>query len=104
MTNAKPQSFREWYIESAYQDFVKSEGAPLYQGSALEDLASIELAPWKRRGGSVAYTRLGDQEHYNLQIVEIPPGGELKPEHHMYDALMFVLKGGGASTIWQYLP
>ncbi|MEE8517788.1 MAG: cupin domain-containing protein, partial [Dehalococcoidia bacterium] len=46
-------------------------------------------------------TRMGEQETNNLQIVEIPPGGQLKPEHHMYDAVMYVLSGRGASTIWQ---
>jgi uncharacterized RmlC-like cupin family protein len=102
MEKKAPGSLEEWYVKSAYQDFVKSEGAPLYEGSALADLAHVELADWERRGGKVAYTRLGNQEDgYNMQIVEIPPGGQLKPEHHMYDALMFVLSGGGASTIWQ---
>jgi quercetin dioxygenase-like cupin family protein len=101
MTRQKPNTFESWYIKSAYQDFVRDEGALLYEGSAIEDLATLPLADWKRRGGKVAYTRLGEQEHYCLQIVEIPPGGELRPERHMYDALMFVLSGGGLSTIWQ---
>lgn len=73
----------------------------MYEGSALEDLAALALGEWERRGGRAAYTRLGDQEIYNLQIVEIPPGGSLKPEHHMYDAVMFVLRGRGVTNIWQ---
>lgn len=98
---AETKTFDEWFVRSSYQDFVRREEAPMYEGSALENLATLELADWKRRGGKVAYTRLGDQEVHNLQIVEIPPGGELKPEHHMYDSLMFVMKGRGASAIWQ---
>lgn len=103
MSNVRaPKSLDDWYVVSAYQDFVREEGVPLYEGSGLEELQNLPLADWERRGGKAAYTRLGDQEDgYNMQIVEIPPGGQLKPEHHMYDALMFVLKGGGASTIWQ---
>ncbi len=93
--------FNEWYVESSYQEFVRSEGAPLYEGSALEDLRALELADWERRGGRVAYTRLGDHETYALQIVEIPPGGSLKPEHHMYDAVMLAIAGRGISNIWQ---
>lgn len=88
-------------VASSYRRFVESEGAPLYEGSALEDLESLPLADWKRRGGKVAYTRLGDQENISLQIVEIPPGGELKPERHVYEAVMYVLRGRGATTIWQ---
>lgn len=96
-----PTKFNDWYVESSYQAFVKQEGLPLYEGSYLDDLVSLPLKDWERRGGKAACTRLGDQEIYNLQVVEIPPKGELKPEHHMYDSVMYVLKGRGASTIWQ---
>ncbi len=42
----RPASFDEWYVKSSYQEFVRREGAPLYEGSALEDLASLPLADW----------------------------------------------------------
>src|SRR5579862_2097161 len=100
MVEAQP-GFDKWFVLSSYQNFVKQEGAPMYEGSALEDLGSIELADWERRGGKVAYTRLGNQEFNSLQVVEIPSAGQLKPEHHMYDAIMYVMKGRGATTIWQ---
>ena len=96
-----PATFDEWYVKSSYQNFVRQEGVPLYEGSALEDLAGLDLGDWERRGGKAAYTRLGDQEFYNLQIVEIPPGSQLKPERHMYDSIMYVMKGRGATTVWQ---
>ena len=96
-----PKSFDKWYVKSSYQDFVRREGVPLYEGSALEDLAGLPLGDWERRGGKAAYTRLANQEWYGLQVVEISPKGELNPEHHMYDAIMYVMKGRGATTIWQ---
>jgi mannose-6-phosphate isomerase-like protein (cupin superfamily) len=98
---AKPATFEEWYVPSSYQLFVQREGVPLYQGSALDDLLTLPLGAWERRGGKAAYTRLGDQETYSLQVVEIPPQGSLTPEHHMYDAVMYVLQGRGATTFWQ---
>jgi quercetin dioxygenase-like cupin family protein len=91
----------DWQVSSSYRRFVASEGAPLYEGSALEDLATLPLIDWQRRGGKVAYTRLGDQENINLQVVEIPPKGELRPERHTYESVMYVLQGRGATTIWQ---
>ena len=94
-------NFDEWYVKSSYQQFVRSEGVPLHQGSALENLATLPLGDWERRGGRAAYTRLGNQEERNLQIVEIPPRGELRPERHIYDATMYVMKGRGATMIWQ---
>ena len=96
-----PKTFEEWWVGSYYKKFVESEGAPLYEGSYLEDLASLPLKDWERRGGKVAYTRLANQEDVSLQIVEIPRRGELKPEHHMYEAVMYVMKGRGATAIWQ---
>ena len=73
----------------------------MYEGTALEDLGALQLADWERRGGRVASTRLGDHENYSLQIVEIPPGGSLKPEPHRYDAIMLVIGGRGITNIWQ---
>ena len=96
-----PTTFEEWWVGSYYRRFVEREGVPLYEGSILEDLSTLPLKDWERRGGKAAYTRLGNQEDVNLQIVEIPAKGELKPEHHMYESIMYVMKGKGASTIWQ---
>jgi quercetin dioxygenase-like cupin family protein len=97
----QPKTFDEWYVKSSFQKFVQQEGAPLYEGSVLQDLATLPLADWERRGGKVAYTRLGNQENNNLQIVEIPPKGELKPERHIYEAIMYVMRGKGATTLGQ---
>jgi len=91
----------DWQVASSYQRFVANEGARLYDGSALADLNTLPIQEWERRGGRVAYTRLGEQESISLQVVEIPPRGELKPEHHLYEAVMYVLQGRGATTIWQ---
>ena len=91
----------DWQVTSSYQQFVRDEGAPLYEGSALEDLTILPLHDWPRRGGKVAYTRLGNQERMNLQVVEILPRGELKPERHIYESVMYVLQGRGATVIWQ---
>jgi len=94
-------TFDQWWVGSHYMKFVEQEGVPLYEGSYLLDLQNVPLGDWERRGGKAAYTRLANQERLNLQIVEIPPKGQLKPEHHMYEAVMYVLKGSGATEIWQ---
>lgn len=97
----KHDGFDDWYIPSSYQAFLAQEGVPVYEGSMLQNLGTLELGEWERRGGKAAYTRMGDDETNSLQIVEIPPGGQLTPDRHMYDAVMFVISGRGASAVWQ---
>ena len=46
-----PETFDEWYVKSSYQQFVRQEGVPLYEGSALEDLVAVPLGEFERRGG-----------------------------------------------------
>lgn len=53
-----PTHFDDRYARSSYEQFVKQAGVPLYEGSALEDLATLELKEWERTGGKAAYTRL----------------------------------------------
>jgi len=43
-----PTTFEEWWVGSYYKRFVESEGVPLYEGSILEDLASLPLKDWER--------------------------------------------------------
>ena len=100
-TTDRDPNFDQWFVHSSYQRFIQEEDVPVYEGSALPNLGNLPLGDWKRRGGKAAYTRMGDQETNGLQIIEIPPGGELRPEHHVYDAVMYVMSGHGATTIWQ---
>src|SRR5262249_20527517 len=92
-------TFEEWWVGSYYRRFVEREGVPLYEGSILEDLVTLPLKDWKRKNRKAAYTRLNNQEDVNLQIVEIPPKNELKPKHHMYKSVMYVMKKKKTTTI-----
>ena len=52
------KTFEEWWVGSHYRRFVQNEGLPLYEGSALENLATLPLTDWERRGGKAAYREL----------------------------------------------
>ncbi len=85
---------------SPYEAWQQMEGVPVYQSYYVQDLYTLELAPWERKGGLGAYVNLANQYEDDCFVVEIPPGGQLNPEHHMYEALIFVLTGRGATTVW----
>jgi uncharacterized RmlC-like cupin family protein len=85
---------------SPYEAWQQQEGVPVYQSYYVQDMYTLELGPWARKGGKGAYINLAGQYEDDAYIVEIPPGGELNPEHHMYEALVFVLSGRGATTVW----
>jgi len=36
-----------------------------------------------------------------MYVVEIPSGGALNPERHIYDKVIYILKGQGATEVWQ---
>ncbi|MBI4329976.1 MAG: ethanolamine ammonia lyase-activating protein [Chloroflexi bacterium] len=87
---------------SAYQRWVQTEGIPVVEGYAVEDLNNLPLAPWGRKGGKGAFINLVGNEGVNdTYVCEIAPGGSLKPQKHLYEETILILNGRGATTLWQ---
>ncbi|MBM2810693.1 MAG: Cupin domain protein [Chloroflexi bacterium] len=85
---------------TAYERWREQEGVPIYEAYYVKDLYKLELGPWARKGGAGAYVNLGRQYEDDCMVMEIAPGGQLNEDHHMYEALIFVLSGRGATTVW----
>ena len=86
---------------SSYKQWVETEGIPLIESFFVEDIASEPLAPWPRTGGlGVRLCLEGTGETNDAYICEIPAGKALEPEKHMYEELIFVVRGRGATSIW----
>ena len=87
------------YQIDSYLEFVKSEGVPLIEAYAVDCLTQ-PLEPWPRLGGLGAYIHLaGRGDQCSCYLAEIPPGGQLKPERHLHDELIHVVKGHGATVV-----
>ncbi len=90
---------------SVYEDWMQGEGIAIYDEGVhgIEDLTELPRRPWARMGGSGTFVQLeGTKQAYKgLYVVEIPGGGALEPEKHMYDELIYVLRGRGAAEVWQ---
>lgn len=87
--------------KSTYQHFLEREGLPSIQGFYIDDIRKVALAPWESMGGYGAYLNLeGSEGMSNAYVCEIPPGKALKPQKHLYEELVYVVGGQGATTVW----
>jgi quercetin dioxygenase-like cupin family protein len=85
----------------AYVRWMEEEGIPIFDGLAVEDVTELPRKPWARMGGNGSYIQLkGGGGVTGMYVVEIPPGGALNPERHMYDELLYALKGHGSTEVW----
>lgn len=96
-------------VETPYDRFVLEEGIPVL--TEIEQVRDLEkagpLAPWKRKGGLGAYVdeKFGIVNPSRSQIVdgyicEIPPRSELRAEKYLYEEVIYVVGGKGATTVW----
>ena len=108
MTSQAPESRPESRSDSLpvldridpYMDWAKAQGVPIIEGYYVEDMARLELAPWARKGGRGAILNLDRTNEKDAHIVELAPGGTSEPEHHLYEEIVYVLSGRGATSIW----
>jgi mannose-6-phosphate isomerase-like protein (cupin superfamily) len=84
-----------------YQQWISDEGLKVVEGVYIEDLKTVEVGDWARRGcrGAVAMLE-GSEDVNDAHIIEIPPGGQVSPERHMYEELVYVVSGRGSTTVW----
>ncbi len=87
--------------KTGYELWLDREGIPLTEGYGIPDVRQVPRGEWQRTGGRGAYIDMeGMQGVTGMYVVEIPPGGYLKPEKHLYQEIMFVLGGRGSTQVW----
>ncbi len=87
--------------DTAYLQWQRAEGLPTYTGSYVTDLYALEVAPWPRTGQKGAFVNLAAQEIDDGQLLEIAPGGQTSVQHHLYETMIYVVEGRGATSLWQ---
>ena len=84
-----------------YDKWQLDEGIPIVKTFFVQDLKKVEVKPWDRTGGSGAFINMeGAEGATGAYVLEIAPGKHTNPQRHLYEDLIFVLKGRGATTIW----
>ena len=85
-----------------YDAFMEAEGIPVYRGLGLRRVHDLPLVPWKRKGGRGHFIQLyGTETKWGCYVVEVPPGGALNAEKHMYEEIFLVVEGRGTTEVWQ---
>jgi len=84
-----------------FDEWVKKEGLDLIRGTKIDNVYTQPLKPWARTGGKAVQIQLvGTGEMNSAYICEIPAAGELKPQKHLYEEMIFVLSGRGSTSVW----
>ena len=85
-----------------YDAFMESEGVPVFRDIGISSVANLPLHNWKRKGGKGHYIQLfGTETKWGCYVVEVPPGGALNPEKHMFEEIYLVVEGRGTTEVWQ---
>lgn len=87
-----------------YDEYIEGEGIPVHVGRiGVDDVTAVPRKPWARTGGNGVFLKLDGsfQSERGLYVADIPGGGSLNPEKHLYDEQIFILQGHGACQVWQ---
>src|SRR5437588_6192089 len=99
MTTA--QALPQMTRKSAYEEWENKQGVPIVGGFYIADINDVEVKPWGYMGADGAIVDLegcgGTNSGY---VVEIAPGKSAAQVKHMFEALFYVTKGRGATTVW----
>jgi oxalate decarboxylase/phosphoglucose isomerase-like protein (cupin superfamily) len=83
-----------------YTRWVESEGLDIIPSIFVDNLHTVELKPWARRGGRGVYMNHDASRTSNdCYVCEIPPGKELAPQRQLFEEMIYVLDGRGSTTV-----
>lgn len=84
-----------------YDKFMEDEGVPCFRGIGVRRVQDLPMLPWKRLGGKGSYIQLyGTEGLWGMYVVEVPAGGALNIERHVYEKQVLVVDGRGSTEVW----
>jgi quercetin dioxygenase-like cupin family protein len=85
-----------------YDEWLKTEGAPVYTGYSVDDARAVAVKPIKRLGVEGAYFNLTGMDGYDdaAELV-IQPGQTSKDERHIFEESIYIMEGEGQTEFWQ---
>lgn len=85
-----------------YNSFMEAQGIPIVRDFGVSKVQNLVLQPWARMGGRGAFIQLfGTEGLWGSYVVEVPSGGALNVEKHLYEEQFIVVEGRGTTEVWQ---
>src|SRR5918911_3173934 len=101
MATTAPQTTEVLEKINTYEAFQRREAIPVVRGFAVEDLRTVEVQPWARKGGRGSFINLdGTGGTNDAYVCEIAPGGSLNPQRQLFEEMVYVLEGSGSTQVW----
>ncbi|HEX9144996.1 MAG TPA: cupin domain-containing protein, partial [Candidatus Binatia bacterium] len=85
---------------SPYKKWIESEGVPIIGGAFVRDVRTEKLDYWKRKDCYGAICTFSDQMVADAYIAEIAPGKSTAPQRQLYEEIVTVAAGRGATSVW----
>jgi quercetin dioxygenase-like cupin family protein len=83
-----------------YDEWVAREGMELIRGYAA-NVFTVPLKWWPRIGADAVHIQLdGTGEMNGAYVCEMAPGKSVEPQKHLYEEMVYILSGRGATTVW----
>src|SRR5262245_33628067 len=84
-----------------YDQLQAKDGIPVVRGNVVSDVLELELGRWERMGVAGCYLNLAEQQQTDAYVCEIPSGRQTLPQRHLYEAIVYLTSGRGATSVWQ---
>ena len=97
----RQEAATNWNPRSAYERWLSSLELPVYRGHHVDNLGTVELAPWPERECNAGFLQLkGMEDIHEARVIEIPPGKTLPPTRLALEELVYVVDGRGLCSVW----
>ncbi|MBV8755560.1 MAG: hypothetical protein JO328_22110, partial [Hyphomicrobiales bacterium] len=84
-----------------YVRWVENEGLDIISAQYVENLRTVAVKDWPRRGGKGVYiNHEASRTSNDCYVCEIAPGKKLEPQRQLFEEMILVLEGRGSTTVW----
>jgi hypothetical protein len=84
-----------------YERWIRDQDVPIVYGFGVEDVRTVDRAPWPSLGVEAAFIQLyGMESLTGMFVAELAPGQETRPRHHLFEQVIMVFQGQGEAEIW----